>query len=146
MEPMNATADVRKDGCDVYAPTQNQTRTQDTAMQITGLPRDKVRVHTTYLGGGFGRRGEIDFLQDALECSKAVGKPVKVIWSREDDILYDKFRPASQNLLRGGVDANGKIVAWEHRIGGAGLRAELRAGGQQTPKQIRCRLRLSMNN
>lgn len=128
MEPMNATADVRANGCDVYAPTQNQTRTQDTAMQITGLPRDKVRVHTTYLGGGFGRRGEIDFLQDALECSKAVGKPVKVIWSREDDILYDKFRPASQNLLRGGVDANGKIVAWEHRIGGASISQQQQRG------------------
>ena len=128
MEPMNATADVRKDGCDVYAPTQNQTRTQDTAMQITGLPREKVKVHTTYLGGGFGRRGEIDFVQDALDCSKAVGKPVKVIWTREDDILYDKFRPASVNRFRGGVDSNGKIIAWEHRIGGAAISGQEQRG------------------
>jgi len=74
MEPMNATADVRADGCDVYAPTQGQTVTQETAMRITGLPRDKVKVHTTFLGGGFGRRSETDFIVDAVECSKLMGQ------------------------------------------------------------------------
>jgi len=128
MEPMNATADVRPDGCDVYVPTQGQTGAQDTAMELTGLSRERVRVHTTYLGGGFGRRGDTDFVVEAVECSKAVGRPVKVIWTREDDLLYDKFRPASHNRLRGGVDAQGKIVAWEHRIAGASVRGQKQRG------------------
>lgn len=128
MEPMNATADVRTDGCDIYAPTQGQTAAQDAGMKITGLPRERVKVHTTYLGGGFGRRGNQDYVEDALECSKAVAKPVKVIWSREDDILYDKFRPATYNLMRGGVDADGKIVVWEHRIAGASIRGQQKRG------------------
>jgi len=121
MEPMNCTADVRSDGCDVHVPTQGQTSTQNTAMSITGLPEEKVRVHTTFLGGGFGRRSEQDFVRDAVESSKAVGKPVKVIWSREDDIMHDQYRPASYNALRGGVDAEGRITAWEHRIAGPSI-------------------------
>ena len=125
MEPMNATADVRADGCDVYAPTQGQSSTQDTAMRITGLTREQVRVHTTFLGGGFGRRSEQDFIMDAVECSKMVGQPVKVIWTREDDIMHDQYRPATYNLLRGGVDAQGKLVAWEHRIAGPSILARL---------------------
>jgi isoquinoline 1-oxidoreductase beta subunit len=128
MEPMNATADVRADGCDVYVPTQSQTGAQDAAMKLTGLPRERVKVHTTYLGGGFGRRGDTDFVVDAVECAKAVGKPVKVIWTREDDLLYDKFRPATYNRMRGGVDANGRIVAWEHRIAGASIRGQQQRG------------------
>lgn len=133
MEPMNATADVRSDGCDVYAPTQGQTSTQNTAMRITGLPRGKVRVHTTFLGGGFGRRSEQDFISDAVECSKIAGQPVKVIWSREDDIMHDVYRPATFNVLRGGVDAKGNIVAWEHRIAGPSIMARVSgsdAGGR----------------
>ena len=128
MEPMNATADVRADGCDVYVPTQSQTGAQDAAMKLTGLPRERVKVHTTYLGGGFGRRGDSDFVVDAVECAKAVGKPVKVIWTREDDLLYDKFRPATYNRMRGGVDAQGRIVAWEHRIAGASIRGQQQRG------------------
>ncbi|MEN8713187.1 MAG: molybdopterin cofactor-binding domain-containing protein, partial [Arenicellales bacterium] len=123
MEPMNATADVRADGCDIYVGTQAQTATQQTAMKLTGLPEEKVKVHTTYLGGGFGRRGEQDFIIDAVECSKAAGKPVKVIWTREDDVMHDQYRPATYNQLRGGVDNSGKIIAWEHRIAGPSILA-----------------------
>ncbi len=125
MEPMNATADVRSDGCDVYAPTQAQTSTQNTAMRITGLPREKVRIHTTFLGGGFGRRSEQDFISDAVECSKIAGQPVKVIWSREDDIMHDQYRPATYNVFRGGVDGKGNIIAWEHRIAGPSIMARV---------------------
>jgi isoquinoline 1-oxidoreductase beta subunit len=121
MEPMNCTADVRNDSCDVYVPTQAQTNTQKTAMEITGLPEEKVKVHTTFLGGGFGRRSEQDFVRDALESSKAIRKPVKVIWSREDDMMHDQYRPATYNALRGGLDAQGRIVAWEHRIAGPSI-------------------------
>lgn len=121
MEPQNCTAHVRPDGCDVWAPTQNQSGTQQTAMRMTGLPREKVRVHITMLGGGFGRRGETDYVADAVEVSKAVGVPVKVIWTREDDIRHDFYRPATYNLLRGGLDAQGMPVAWHHRIVGPGI-------------------------
>lgn len=125
MEPMNATADVRADGCDVYAPTQAQANSQQTAMRITGLESDQVKVHTTFLGGGFGRRSEQDFIIDAVECSKLAGQPVKVIWSREDDIMHDQYRPATYNQMRGGVDAQGRITAWEHRIAGPSIMARL---------------------
>lgn len=125
MEPMNATADVRSDSCDVYAPTQGQTSTQNTAMRITGLSREKVRVHTTFLGGGFGRRSEQDFIADAVECSKIVGQPVKVVWSREDDIMHDQYRPSTYNVLRGGIDAKGNMLAWEHRIAGPSIMARV---------------------
>src|SRR2546421_284386 len=85
MEPMNSTAQVMPDACVVWAPTQNPGGTQATAARLTGLPPEKVTVHTTLLGGGFGRRGEQDFIVDAVETSKAVGAPVKVMWTREDD-------------------------------------------------------------
>jgi isoquinoline 1-oxidoreductase beta subunit len=123
MEPMNATADVREDGCDVYAGTQGQTAAQQTTMRLTGLPQDKVRIHTLYLGGGFGRRGEQDFIVDAVECSIAARAPVKVMWTREDDVRHGQYRPATLNRLRGGVDANGNIVAWQHRIAGPSIMA-----------------------
>lgn len=123
MEPMNATADVRTDRCDIYAPTQSQTETQNTGMHLCRLPREKVFVHTTFLGGGFGRRAEQDFISDAVECSKAIGKPVKVLWTREDDLMHDQYRPASYNILRGGIDKQGQIVAWEHRIAGSSILA-----------------------
>ncbi|MGH7266866.1 MAG: molybdopterin cofactor-binding domain-containing protein, partial [Candidatus Rokuibacteriota bacterium] len=121
MEPMNCTAHVRPDGCDVWVPTQNQSATQAEAARVTGLPRDRVRVHTTMLGGGFGRRGQVDFVTDAVELSKAVGAPVKVIWSREDDLQHDFYRPATYNVLRAGLGSDGMPTAWFHRIVGAGL-------------------------
>ncbi len=121
MEPMNCTAQVQADRCDVWVPTQNQTADQVRAMQITGLPREKVFVHTTFLGGGFGRRSETDFVADAVELSKAVGTPVKVIWSREDDIQHDVYRPATYNVFHAGLDANGVPAAWTHRIVGPSL-------------------------
>ena len=116
MEPMNCTAHVRADGVDIWAPTQFQTGAQGFGAKIGGVTPDKVKVHTTYLGGGFGRRFELDFIQEALETSKAVGAPVKVIWSREDDIRNAQYRPANHHRMRAGLDANGQPVAWTHRI------------------------------
>ncbi len=118
MEPMNCTAHVRPDGggVDIWAPTQFQTGAQGIGAQIGGVPPEKVQVHTTYLGGGFGRRFELDFIQEALETSKAVGVPVKVIWSREDDIRNAQYRPANFHRMRAGVGADGRPVAWTHRI------------------------------
>jgi len=116
MEPMNCTAHVRADGVDIWAPTQFQTGAQGVGAAIGGVPAEKVKVHTTYLGGGFGRRFELDFIQEALEASKATSAPVKVIWSREDDIQNSLYRPASYHHLRAGLDAGGQPVAWTHRI------------------------------
>ena len=116
MEPMNCAADVRADGCDVYAPTQFQTFVQMTGAKITGLKPEQVRVHTTYLGGGFGRRAEQDFIAEAVEISKAAGAPVQVTWSREDDMQHDFYRPAVYCKLTGGLDPDGWPVAWKSRI------------------------------
>ncbi|HEY2843159.1 MAG TPA: molybdopterin cofactor-binding domain-containing protein, partial [Bryobacteraceae bacterium] len=116
MEPLNCTAHVRADGCDVWASTQIQTAAHEAAMKITGLPADKVKVHTLYLGGGFGRRGGADFIGEAVEISKATGTPVKLTWSREDDIQHDTYRPASYTRLAAGLDADGWPVALTARI------------------------------
>lgn len=115
-EPMNCTAHVRKDGCDVWVPTQNQGGTQEIAAKLTGLDLDAVKVHTTYLGGGFGRRGDVDFVIEAVQISKAIGAPVKVMWTREDDIRNDHFRPAAYNVVRAGLNAQGVPMAWWHRM------------------------------
>ena len=116
MEPMNCTADVRADGCDVYVPTQGQTPSHQAAVAASGLPADKVKVHVTYMGGGFGRRGEADFVMDAVETSKAIGKPVKVIWSREDDMQHDYYRPVSYARMWGAVDGSGKPTVFKQHI------------------------------
>jgi isoquinoline 1-oxidoreductase beta subunit len=116
MEPMNCTADVRADGCDVYVPTQGQTASHGAAAAASGLPADKVKIHTTYLGGGFGRRAETDFVIDAVETSKAVGRPVKVVWTREDDIQHDYYRPVSYGRFWGALDAAGKPTVFMQRL------------------------------
>ena len=121
MEPMNCTAHVREDECDVWVPTQGQTRTHNTAMQLTGLPAENVRIHTTFLGGGFGRRSEQDFVTDAIETSKVMGAPVKVVWTREDDIQHDYYRPATYNRLTAALDDQGMPSAWRHRIAGPSI-------------------------
>jgi isoquinoline 1-oxidoreductase beta subunit len=121
MEPMNCAADVRPDGCDIYAPTQFQTINQMTGARITGLKPEQVRIHTTFLGGGFGRRAEQDFISEAVEISKGTGAPVQVTWSREDDIQNDFYRPAAYTKLIGGLDSDGWPVAWKSRIVGPSI-------------------------
>ena len=121
MEPMNCTADVRADGCDVWVPTQFQTKAQGTAAAITGLPPEKVKVHTTFLGGGFGRRSEADFVAEAVEASKAAGAPVKVVWTREDDIRHDFYRPATYNVLSASLGADGMPIAYSHHVAGPSI-------------------------
>ena len=125
MEPMNFTADVRSDGCDLYGPTQFPQMAEGVAMQITGFPKEKVRVHTTFLGGGFGRRIDFDFIVQALQISKAVGKPVKLIWTREDDMTHDFYRPVSLNTMSAGLDASGKLVAMKLRLTSPSVTARL---------------------
>lgn len=116
MEPMNCTAHVTADRCKVWVPTQNQTGVQHLATQISGLPPERVQVTTTYLGGGFGRRFELDVVEEALRISKAVGKPVKVIWNREDDLRHDFYRPMNVSRVEAALDGAGKLSAWQHTI------------------------------
>jgi isoquinoline 1-oxidoreductase subunit beta len=116
MEPMNCTASVTPDRCDVWAPTQNQGGVQATAAKITGLKPEQVFVHTTYLGGGFGRRFETDFAEEAVSIAKAIGKPVKVIWTREEDFQNDFYRPGNYTRIEAGLDDKGRLTAWSHKI------------------------------
>jgi isoquinoline 1-oxidoreductase beta subunit len=123
MEPQNCTAHVRTDRCDVWAPTQAQTSSQATAARITGLGTDSVFIHTTFLGGGFGRRFEADFIGEAVEVSKAMNAPVKVTWSREDDMQHDYYRMVSHARCTAGLDADGWPVVWSSRVSSPSLLA-----------------------
>ncbi|HXP94791.1 MAG TPA: molybdopterin cofactor-binding domain-containing protein [Candidatus Binatia bacterium] len=116
MEPMNATAWVRDGRCEVWAPTQVQLLSRTTASKASGLPVEQCVIHTTFLGGGFGRRLQADYVADAVEVAKKVGVPVKVVWSREDDIQHDFYRPMSLNAVRGVLDSGGKLVALSHKV------------------------------
>jgi len=116
MEPMNCLADIREDGAELWVPTQAQTSSQATAARIAGVHPDRVKVHTTFLGGGFGRRGRADFVADACEVSKAMKAPVQVTWSREDDMHHDFYRPAALIRLSGGLDSSGKLVSLSAHI------------------------------
>ncbi len=118
MEPMNCTADVRKDSCEVWVGTQIQDGAQQVAAKVTGLPKEKIAVHTTYLGGGFGRRTESDFVAQAVLLSKAVGQPIKLVWSREEDTQHDFYRPAMITKFTAGLDNNGMPTAFKARIVG----------------------------
>ena len=125
LEPQCCTADVRADGADIHAPTQTQTIAQATAAAAAGLKPEQVNIHTTLLGGGFGRRLEVDFIPAAVEASKAVGKPVKVIWSREEDTTHDTYRPPAHDEVAAGFDADGKLVAWKLDLTGPSITARM---------------------
>jgi isoquinoline 1-oxidoreductase beta subunit len=122
MEPLNAVAAVSPSGdsAEVWCGTQSQTMAVEAAANALGLDRSKVKLHDTLLGGGFGRRGprDMDFLVDAVSLAKAAGRPVKSMWTREDDIHNGRFRPLSAHYLRAGFDASGKLTAWQHRLVG----------------------------
>ncbi|WP_017776020.1 xanthine dehydrogenase family protein molybdopterin-binding subunit [Paraburkholderia kururiensis] len=123
MEPINCTVHVRPDGCDIWVGTQVPTRAVDAGVKITGLPAEKIVVHNFLLGGGFGRRLEVDAITQALKIGKQVNAPVKVVWTREEDIQHDMYRPYYYDTLSAGLDANGKPVAWQHRIAGSSILA-----------------------
>jgi isoquinoline 1-oxidoreductase beta subunit len=116
MEPMNCTAHVTSDGCEVWAPTQGQELAQLVVSQVLSLPKEKVTIHRTLLGGGFGRRLVADFIVHAVLTSKAVSAPVKVIWSREEDMQHDIYRPAVAHRITAGVDEFGRLQAVAHKI------------------------------
>ncbi len=123
MEPMNCTAAITGNGVTVWAPTQYQMGpriygggTRGVAARIAGVEPEQVQVHTTFLGGGFGRRSETDFVAEAVTLAKRVGRPVKVVWSREDDIQHDFYRPAVRHRIRARIGPEGQPTLWHHQI------------------------------
>jgi isoquinoline 1-oxidoreductase beta subunit len=114
MEPMNCTVHIRPDGAEAWVPTQAPDWALGTIAKISGLKPETIQVHTTLMGGGFGRRYQGDFVAEAAQVAKAIGKPVQVLWTREDDMQHDFYRPASYHRLSGALDAHGKLAAWKH--------------------------------
>jgi isoquinoline 1-oxidoreductase subunit beta len=120
MEPMNCTVHVTPTGCEVWVGSQVLSRAQAIAAKVTGLPLDKVTVHNHLIGGGFGRRLEVDMVDKAVQIAKQVDAPVKVVWTREEDIQHDVYRPVYRDTLSATV-SNGRIVGWKHRITGSSI-------------------------
>jgi isoquinoline 1-oxidoreductase beta subunit len=121
MEPMNCTVHVRPDGCDVWVGTQVAARARAAAAKVTGLPLQKVVLHQHLIGGGFGRRLEVDGVTRATEIAMKVAGPVKVVWTREEDIRHDMYRPYWLDRISAGLDDRGRPVAWSHRFAGSSV-------------------------
>ena len=123
MEPMNCTVEVTADGCDIWVGTQIPTVAQQAVAQTLGLKQEAVRLHNHLLGGGFGRRLEYDFIVQAALIAKQAKQPVKVVWSREEDIQHDMYRPYYYDRISAGLDEQGMPIAWSHRIVGSSIMA-----------------------
>ena len=121
MEPMNCTVHLRKDRCEIWVGTQAPTLTQALVAELTGLPKNAIEIHNHLLGGGFGRRLEADGTLLAVKIAQRMNGPVKVIWSREEDVQHDMYRPAYYDQVSAGLDSNGKPVAWIHRVAGSSV-------------------------
>jgi len=116
MEPMNTTVHVRADGIEVWTPTQWAERIQGTVAQLSQVPPGKITVHMTLSGGSFGRRAQWDYAAEAWQVGNEVKRPVQLVWTREDDIQHDFYRPYSYHRLSAGLDSQGSIAAWSHRV------------------------------
>jgi isoquinoline 1-oxidoreductase beta subunit len=120
MEPLNATVHVKPDSCEVWVGSQVLARAQAIAAKVTGLPLEKVTVHNHLIGGGFGRRLEVDYVETAVRIAQKVDGPVKIVWTREEDIRHDVYRPVYQDRLLASL-SGGKVVGWRHRIVGSSI-------------------------
>ncbi len=118
MEPMNCTVQLKEGKCEIWAPSQTPQDAQSDAANALGISVDDITLHVTLVGGGFGRRLETDFVVEAVKVAKAINVPVKVVWTREDDMQHDFYRPAQYNIMRAGLDANNAPIVWLHRIVG----------------------------
>lgn len=116
LEPMNCTAHVREDRCEIWAPTQAPQWALGAVAQAAGIPPQNITLHVTFSGGAFGRRLMPDFVVEAVHVSRAVDAPVKVVWTREDDMHHDWYRPASRHIMSAGLDSEGRPLAWRHRV------------------------------
>ncbi len=136
MEPMNCTAHVRQNDCEIWAPTQRPMDALNIARQYIDLPREKIKIHKIIMGGSFGRRQHNDFVGEAVQISKAVDAPVKVLWMREDDLQNGFYRPLTYNKLSAGLNKHGVPEFWHHRIVGKGTDVQLIKGIDDTPYTI----------
>jgi len=134
MEPLNCAVDLRHDSCEIWTGTQFQTVDRANAAKAAGLANEKVQIHTTFLGGGFGRRANprSDFVVEAVHVAKAAGAPVKVIWTREDDMKGGWYRPAFLHAIEGSVDASGNPMSWRSRLVGQSIMAGTPFEGMMT--------------
>jgi isoquinoline 1-oxidoreductase beta subunit len=121
LETMNCTADVRGSTCEIWVPTQAPEASQQEAAKLLGIPADAVQVNVTMLGGGFGRRLQVDYVLEAVEIAKAIGKPVQVLWTRDDDMKHGFFQSPKIEHIQAGLDVSGKPVAWLHKSCGPDL-------------------------
>jgi isoquinoline 1-oxidoreductase beta subunit len=115
MEPPAVTARVSDGACEIWAPTQSPIDARDTAAETLGIDKSKIKVHVTFLGGGFGRKSKADFVAEAVLCARAAGAPVRLQWTREDDVRHGYYNTVSTQRLTAGLDARGKVTAWRHR-------------------------------
>src|SRR6202008_5146220 len=121
MEPMNCTVHLTPGACEVWVGSQVLSRCQAVAAKLTGLPLEKVTVHNHLIGGGFGRRLEVDGVTRAVQIAMQVEGPVKLVWTREEDIQHDMYRPCFVDRLSAGLDRNGMPIAWSHRFAGSSV-------------------------
>ena len=135
MEPMNITVHARSGEAEVWAPTQSPDWVQQTVAKILGLPQKQVIVHTTLLGGGFGRRYTADYPAEAAQIAKVVSHPVQLVWSREDDMTHDFYRPAACHRMHGALDGNGRPMAWSHTIASTSIHAYWGPPHNSTPEE-----------
>jgi isoquinoline 1-oxidoreductase subunit beta len=135
MEPMNCTVHIRPDSAEAWVPTQAPQWAQDTIAVVSKLPKEKIKVYTTLMGGGFGRRYMADFVMEAAQISKQTGKPVMVLWTREDDMQHDFYRPASYHHFSGAVDDKGNIAAWKHFQTSTSIEAMWNPKGKEAPEK-----------
>ncbi|MCK0196514.1 molybdopterin-dependent oxidoreductase [Ancylobacter sp. 6x-1] len=142
MEPANCTVHVTPDGVEVWCGTQVPTRAQAAAAEATGQPVEKVRLHNHLIGGGFGRRLEWEYVGIAAAFAKQVDYPLKVVWSREEDIQHDRFRPYYYDRLSAGLDADGRITGWTHKVTGSSVMARWAPPGMREngidPDAVEC--------
>ncbi|MDH5182582.1 MAG: xanthine dehydrogenase family protein molybdopterin-binding subunit [Gammaproteobacteria bacterium] len=127
MEPMNCTVHLQQERCDVWVGTQAQGPNHEAVVKLTGLEHEQVHIHTTYLGGGFGRRGEVDFVVEAVQIAQHFDVPVKLIWSRDEDMQHDYYRPASYHVISAALQTD-SLQAWRHRIIGPSIMQRVAPG------------------
>ena len=136
MEPMNCTVDFRADLCEVWAPTQNPEALQEGLIKLFGLKPEQIKIHLPRIGGAFGRRYYVDYAMDAAVLSKKMGKPVKLTWTREEDIKHDWYRPASVHKMAASLDKEGMVTGWQHILANASRKTSLGRDGNPAGTEI----------
>lgn len=136
LEPMNCTVDFKADFCEVWAPTQNPKALEEGLIKLFGLSAEQIKIHLPRIGGAFGRRYYVDYAMDAAILSKKVGRPVKLTWTREEDIKHDWYRPASVHKMVATLDGEGKVTGWKHVLANASRKTSLGREGNPAGTEI----------